>query len=407
LSVWFKAKSSGRSLLPSMPESNAASATVPPSVPERKPPLPGLTGVRTFLAIGIMFFHFTPPLPTYIRPMIEAGFTYISFFLLISGFVLAYNYAHRADTLQPGRFYLARLSRLYPVYVLSLIVSLGMLHSEWQMRPFAEFLRGFLLTPFLLQGWSPTLATFWNTVAWTLATEAMLYLAFPHIIRMRWWPKEPKKLLLLFLGFWAWEMVLPTVYLVLNPDGLHDINRYSSGYWLRALKYTPLPFLPIFLAGITLGRLHGSVPLSDRVKMWLALVAGIGIISSFYLLVPRVPYVMLHGGMLTPVFALLVLGLTGTHWISKVLGWGPIGAFGRASLCLYLLHFNTWIYIHDKHLPERLHVAQFDPWISYAFILLWAYAAFLFVEKPAQKFLLSRFVHRPVQVPAEVAAPLG
>ena len=90
---------------------------------ERKPPLPGLTGVRTFLALGIMFFHFTPPHATYVRPVIEAGFTYISFFLLISGFVLAYNYAHRADTLKPGKFYAARLSRLYPVYLLSLIVS--------------------------------------------------------------------------------------------------------------------------------------------------------------------------------------------------------------------------------------------------------------------------------------------
>ena len=126
-----------------------------------------------------MFFHFTPPHATYVRPMIEAGFTYISFFLLISGFVLAYNYAHRADTLKAGRFYAARLSRLYPVYLLSLVISLVMLHMEWLARPHAEFWRGAVLTPLLLQGWSPSLATFWNTVAWTLATEAMLYLAFP------------------------------------------------------------------------------------------------------------------------------------------------------------------------------------------------------------------------------------
>ena len=376
------------------------------AAPERKPPLPGLTGVRTFLALGIMFFHFTPPYASYVRPVIEAGFTYISFFLLISGFVLAYNYAHRAHTLKPGRFYAARLSRLYPVYLLSLIVSLAMLHSEWQVRPHGEFLRGALLTPLLLQGWSPTLATFWNTVAWTLATEAMLYLAFPFIIRMTWWPKEPKKLLLLFAGFWVWELVLPTAYILLNPDGLQNIDRYSSGYWLRALKYTPLPFLPIFLAGITLGRLHAAKPVSDRAKMWMALSAIVTVLGIFYFAVPHLPYVLLHGGLITPIFALLVFGLTGTHWIARTLGWGPIAAFGRASLCLYLLHFNTWIVLHQFRVPERLHVQALDPWFSYCVMLAFAYLAFLLVERPAQTFLLTRYVYK-APPPVVASTPLG
>jgi peptidoglycan/LPS O-acetylase OafA/YrhL len=289
---------------------------------------------------------------------------------------------------------------------LSLLISLEMLHAEWTMRSVAEFLRGALLTPLLLQGWSPTLATFWNTVAWTLATEAMLYLAFPYIIRMKWWPRSAGKLLLLFAGFWLWELILPTVYLLLNPDGLHNIDRYSSGYWLRALKYTPLPFLPIFLAGITLGRLHAVVALSDSVKLAMTLVSGLGILGAFYFLVPHVPYVLLHGGLLTPIFALLVLGLTGIHWVSRVLGWGPIAGFGRASLCLYLLHFNTWITLHDHHIPERLGVAALEPWISYVFILCLAYAAYVLVEHPVQKYLLSRFVYKSAP-PVQVSAPLG
>lgn len=382
-------------------------AEVTAAAPQKKPPLPGLTGIRTFLAIGIMFFHFTPPLPEFVKPVINAGFTYISFFLLISGFVLAYNYAHRADTLRPGKFYAARLSRLYPVYLLSLAISVEMLHAEWKIRPLSEFVRGVVLTPLLLQGWSPTLATFWNTVAWTLATEAMLYLAFPHIIRMKWWPRSTGKLLALFGVFWLWELLLPTIYTVLNPDGLYNIDRYSSGYWLRALKYTPLPFVPIFLAGITLGRLHARVELSDRVKLGLTLASGAAALAAFYVLVPRLPYVMLHGGMLTPVFALLVWGLTGDHWISRFLGWGPIAAFGRASLCLYLLHFNTFLFIHDHHLPERLGVAKYDPWISYAFILCFAYTAFKLVEHPAQKYLLSRWVYREPKPPVQVSTPLG
>ena len=370
--------------------------------PDRKPPLPGLTGVRTFLAVGILFFHYTPPHATYIRPVIEAGFTYIGCFLLISGFVLSYNYAHRADTIKVGRFYAARASRLYPVYLMSLLVSLDMLHAEWLARPHGQFLAGSALTLTLLQGWSPTLATFWNTVAWTLSTEAMLYLAFPFIIRSKWWPKSARNLLILFFAFWCCELVLPITYMALNPDGLHNIDRYSSAYWLRLYKYTPLAYLPIFMAGITLGRLNNAWPAADKTRMWMALAAGTFILLVFYLAVPHLPYILLHGGLLTPVFATLVLGLTGTHWITKAVSWGPIGSFGRASFCLYLLHFNLWNQIHEQHVPERLHLQAIDPWFSYALILTVAYLAYRWVERPIQGYLLTNFVYKPKPpVPAQ------
>lgn len=379
------------------------------SSPDRKPPLPGLTGIRTFLAVGILFFHYTPPHATYVRPLIEAGFTYIGCFLLISGFVLSYNYAHRAESVKPGRFYAARGSRLYPVYFLSLLVSMGMLHAEWLGRPHGEFWTGFVLTPLLLQGWSPTLATFWNTVAWTLSTEAMLYLAFPFINRAKWWPKNAGKLLLLLFCFWCLELVLPVTYMAFNPDGLTNIDRYSSGWWLRLYKYTPLAYLPIFMAGVTLGRLNNAAKLTDRAKLWMALGAGTFVLLCFYLAVPHLPYVLLHGGLLTPVFATLILGLTGVHWISKALGWGPMGVFGRASFCLYLLHFNTWNLLHEHHVPERLHVEAWDPWFSYAAILLFAYAAYRLVERPVQGFLLTHYVYKKQAPVAESSAqtPLG
>lgn len=374
--------------------------------PDRKPPLPGLTGVRTFLAIGILFFHYTPPHATYIRPVFEAGFVYINCFLLISGFVLSYNYAHRAGTLKVGRFYAARASRLYPVYLMSLLVSLDMLHAEWLARPHPQFWIGTALTLTLLQGWSPTLATFWNTVAWTLSTEAMFYLAFPFINRAPWWPKSARKLLLLFFALWCCELVLPTIYLSLNPDGLNHIDRYSSAYWLRLYKYTPLAYVPIFLAGITLGRLNNAWHPSDRTRMGMALAAGVAVLLIFYLAVPHLPYILLHGGLLTPLFATLIIGLTGTHWITKAISWGPIGSFGRASFCLYLLHFNLWNQIHDHHIPEHLHLQVLDPYLSYALILAIAYLAYRWVERPVQSYLLTNYVYK-AKPPVQPQTPIG
>jgi len=363
-------------------------------VRERKAPLPGLTGIRTFLALGIMLFHFTPPNLGLLKPIVECGFTYISFFLLISGFILAYNYGDRAETLDKKDFYLARLARLYPVYLLSLLVSLHMLYEEWHFQTHLHFFEGLIATPFLLQGWSPTLSTFWNTVAWTLSTEAMLYLAFPFLIAGRWWPKSARKLILCFVLFWLSELVLPTVYLLTNPDGLAHIDRYSYGFWLRALKYTPIPYLPIFLAGITLGKIHGAVRLSDRARMWMSMVAVVAVVAVFYLALPRVPYVMLHGGVVTPVFATLILGLCGRHWISAILSTRPIELLGEASFCLYLLHFNAWITLHLLDIPHRLHADAIDPWFSYVVIVGFAYLAFRFVERPSRRYLLARWLHR-------------
>ena len=169
--------------LGSKPETERPSAFVPQPAAIRNPPLPALTGIRTLLALAIILFHFTPPHLGLLYPIIDNGYVFVGAFFLISGYVLTYNYADRAKTLSKREFWLARFSRLYPVYLLVLIISIGMLKDEWQARPHAEFWQGILLTPFVLQGWSPSVATFWNTVAWTLSSECMLYIAFPWLIR--------------------------------------------------------------------------------------------------------------------------------------------------------------------------------------------------------------------------------
>jgi peptidoglycan/LPS O-acetylase OafA/YrhL len=48
--------------------------------------------------------------------------------------------------------------------------------------------------------------------------------------------------------------------------------------------------------------------------------------------------------------------------------------------------------IHDSHILDRLHLAQFDPWISYVLLIGLALMALHFVEKPAQR-VLRRWMH--------------
>jgi len=367
-----------------------APAPVSPQViaSPRKPPLPALTGVRTLLALNIVFFHFTPPHMHYLYPLINNSYVFVGFFFLLSGYILAYNYADRAKPLVKRQFWLARFARLYPVYLLSLVLSFAMLQAEWHARSHGEFWAGVVLTPLLLQGWSPALATFWNTVAWTLSAEVLLYAAFPWLVRLPW-PKTPGRLIALLLGVWALGLVPHMLYLALNPDHLTGpVNRYSSGFWLRAIKYTPLAYVCTFLAGVTLGKIQAGIKLTSQQRTFVA-GASLALLAAFFATtVERVPYILMHGGLLVPLFAALVIGLSGQNVFATIFAWRPIVLLGQTSFCLYLLHFNAMNLIRLYRLPERLHVAALDPWISYVIVLALAFAAMNLIERPARGAIL-------------------
>jgi peptidoglycan/LPS O-acetylase OafA/YrhL len=255
-----------------------------------------------------------------------------------------------------------------------------------------------VLTPLLLQGWSPQLATFWNTVGWTLSAEVVLYAAFPWLVRLPW-PKTLGRLVALLLGIWALGLVPHALYLALNPDHLPGpADRYSSGFWLRALKYTPLAYVCTFLAGMTLARIQAAATLTPRQRTMIAAVSFVLIAAFFATLVGRAPYVLMHGGLLVPLFAVLVIGLSGRNAIAAVFSWRPLVVLGETTFCLYLLHFNAMNLIRLYRLPERLHVASLDPWISYAAILLLAYAAMHLVERPGREAILRRAQRAPSAV---------
>jgi len=356
----------------------------------KKPPLPALTGIRTLLAINIVLFHFTPPYLGILRPMVENGFVFVNVFFLISGFVLTYNYADRADTLRKRDFWRARFARLYPVYLLVLVLSYWMLPVEWNARPHAEFWEGLFLSPLLLQGWSPSVATFWNTVAWTLSCEVSFYALFPWLIRVRW-PRKASLLVLLMLGLWVINMSPALLYLRMNPDHIiGPITRYSSTPWIRFLKFTPLPYAATFLAGMTLARLQMVTLISERARARVAVIALAGLALFFAYGAPRAPYLLLHGGLLLPLFATLIFGLCGTNRIASVFAWKPLLLIGESSYCLYLLHFNVYIMIHNMRIPEMLHVERWDPWISYAMLIGLSLAVYRYVENPVRRWILKR-----------------
>jgi peptidoglycan/LPS O-acetylase OafA/YrhL len=359
------------------------------AAPARKPQLPALTGVRTLLAVNIMLFHFTPPHMQLLYPLINNSYVFVGFFILLSGFVLSYNYADRPRLVKRD-FWVARFARLYPIYLLSLVLFWNMLLLEYHVRPAGQFWAGVILTPLLLQGWSPLLATFWNTVAWTLTCEAALYFAFPWIVKLPW-PKTAGKLAALLLGIWVLGLVPHALYMVFNPDHLPGpADRYSYGLWLRALKYTPAAYVCTFLAGVTLAKLQSTLRITARQRTMIAAGSLLSIAVFFATAVTRVPYILMHGGLLVPVFSALVIGLSGHNIFATAFSVRPLMLLGQASYALFLLHFNFINLLREHHVPERLHLAAYDPWVSYAATLVLAIAAMYLVERPGRNLILSR-----------------
>jgi peptidoglycan/LPS O-acetylase OafA/YrhL len=354
----------------------------------RRSQLPALTGIRCFAALNLVFFHFSDPRSFGpLSPVVNGGYISVSFFLLLSGFILTYNYAERAQTgaLTARNFWSARFSRLYPVYAFSLLLSAGMLMQEVQAHTRLDFGLGVILTPLLLQGWHPLLTNFWNTPAWTMSTEAFFYLLFPWLITRRR-PRQARTILMILFAVWLSSLVLPALYIHFNPDGDAHPDRYSVGIWMRALKFMPLQHLPAFLFGMGLGFLNEKIRPESRKRLAAGLIAFV----ALYLVLcvgDRLPYVMMHDGLLMPLFAGVILCLAGRNRIAWFFGLLPFIAIGEASYCLYLLHFNLWTMLHDSHFLEKSGLIVFDPWISYLLLIVAALLTKRFIERPGRGWI--------------------
>ena len=385
------------SFAPASSEHAVATATLPVQAPSvRRSRLDALTGMRALAALNILFFHFSDPkIFGPFAPVVDNGYVSVSFFLLLSGFVLAYNYRERADRglMRARTFWVARFSRIYPLFLFSLLISLFVLQQEWRTRSHGEFTWGVVLTLLLAQGWSPTLCTFWNTPAWTLTTDVFFYALFPWLVTLRR-PSTRTRIVWSMLAFWCLSFILPALYTLLNLDGDPHPGRYSNGWWLRFIKFGPLQHLPSFLFGMALASLNDLIPERSRLRTVLGLVA----FSALYVILfygSHMPYLFMHDGMLMPLYGMVVLALAGRNFLVRLFSIYPLIVIGEASYCLYLLHFNLWMFLHDDtHLVERAGLLRFDPWLSYALIVGFAVAAMYLVERPGQRWI-KRLSHQP------------
>lgn len=148
------------------------------------PQLPSLTSLRAIAALLVAVHHTRDAWAHFslIHWLGEVGWLGVSYFFILSGFVLMWGF----DPAQSkARFVVRRLIRIYPLHAFCLVASLtsyGLAHhalSGYAGTPLATALN-FLL----LHAWIPNqieIRHAWNGPSWTLSCEFFFYLCAPFI----------------------------------------------------------------------------------------------------------------------------------------------------------------------------------------------------------------------------------
>ena len=165
-----------------------------PAVKRQAPlDLKPLTALRFFAAIWVVSYHFWPTLTHAAMPTFEAkGYLGVELFFVLSGFSLFHVYLQAAgeETMSYRSFLWARLSRIYPLHVVTLLglLVLGVAAAMLGLNAGDKLLAWSSLPGqiFLLQAWGVTPQGGWNHPAWSISAEWFAYLTFPAFAAVAW-----------------------------------------------------------------------------------------------------------------------------------------------------------------------------------------------------------------------------
>jgi len=142
--------------------------------------LDSLTGLRFFAAWLVLQHHFTNfALVPVLQRYTGFGATGVTFFFVLSGFVLTWSFVP-SDT--APRFYWRRFARIWPLHALTTLLALPVFYT-WRDVPLEW---GPVLLSFaLLHAWVPTATTYFagNPASWSLSCEMFFYAVHPLLIR--------------------------------------------------------------------------------------------------------------------------------------------------------------------------------------------------------------------------------
>jgi peptidoglycan/LPS O-acetylase OafA/YrhL len=310
---------------------------------ERMPRIDSLTGLRWWAAFAVFAYHMMvfAALPNIISVFLQFGFLGVTFFFVLSGFVLTWSASMR---IPQSTFYWRRFARIYPSHFVALLFAIPVFYS-FSPDPAQTWVKpvslGILALSFvLLQGWwsNPTVLFSGNPAAWTLACEAFFYAVHPYVskflntLRIRGSLVFVAVAIALTFAYRLLAVATPGTWFSQLPLPVTDLPEFAIGMALAwAFRCGWRPRIPISFG---LGIMVGCVAL-------IALTGHLAPKSSFTVLISPYSNELFTVGCAIAIVAFASRSLQGRRSIfaSKV-----FVLLGEWSYAFYLVH-ATFIYI--------------------------------------------------------------
>ncbi|HEY4617396.1 MAG TPA: acyltransferase [Flavobacterium sp.] len=359
-----------------------------------------LTSLRFFFAFIIFTHHLTflsKSKASYLRwiheYILKEGFIGVSFFFILSGFILAYNYRDSIldRNISKSDFYIARIARIYPVHLLCLLIAVPITLqnvsfdlSTW----FAQLFFNLTLT----QSFIPIKYIYFsfNSPSWSISNELFFYLLFPFLIIWSSKIKEHKYK----KAFLTMLVLLIPILMVIIPA-----EYYKSLFYVN-------PFFRVFdfIIGIMLFEFYLRIKKKQRtINYNLLEISSVTILILFFVFHTSVPLVMRYSVYYWIPMSLIILIFSFQNGaISRFLSNKSLILLGEISFGFYMFHqlvlkyfinFNK-LYFHIKN--EYVIIL-----IMFALSLIISYVSFIWFEKPLNKYfkiILKRKADSPKSV---------
>lgn len=314
-----------------------------PNLSARAPRLDGLTGLRWWAAFLVFTFHMGvyAPIPGPLSAVFAQGYFGVTFFFVLSGFVLTWS---ASSAVSQSTFYWRRVARIYPSHIVALLLAipvfydLGFGHDAAWVRPFDLGILS--LSLILIQGWwlVPAILFSGNPAAWTLTCEAFFYAIYPYVSKLLS-PRGARGALMMASAVLAGVFLYRGLAFLFPESGLDLIP-------------TPLARVGEFVLGMALAwavrcgwRPRIPVPVGIG-----AIAVVIGSMASLPTLLPHLAVTRLilafGNELVTVAFALTIVAVAvrGLHGRSSVFATPLQVRLGEWSFAFYLVH-ASFIYI--------------------------------------------------------------
>lgn len=332
----------------------------------------------------------------------------VSFFFVLSGFILTHAYPALRTRPELRRFFVARLARVWPGHLFALLMWLWL--ATWVgLNIFATW-RQLLANVTMTHAWIPR-AKYYNSgniVSWSISTEFGFYLLFPLLLlrlRRHWVANA-----LATLGLSIILMTLAQVF-SLPYDSRNGIT--TNGL----LYMHPLARLFEFACGMAGCLLFKGIDTRYRVRPWIATlvevcaVVAVALCARFshetaaficrYLnLTQPVMLWLFSGGLMAIPFTILIFVFAlGRGWISRAFSVRWMVVLGEASYSIYLLHFTLISFFYYK-----FEASGTNPKLALTAYLLAlpvvSIGSWMYIETPLRKWIAAKFGTRHRSQPA-------